>query len=316
MENHEDGRRFFVSSRRVTRAFTLVELLVVVTIIGLLIALLLPAVQMAREAARQIQCLSNFKQWGVAMHAYHDVHGSLPGSGLPYPIRRTFVVEMWPYLEQEALYAAYSKETSFEYEPNTVDCSSRGLVARPLPIYYCPSDRPNMLWKADQYWRCRGNYVLNFGSKQLYAKNMGGVFGWASHDSWDFVPMYKSLDQIFDGASQTLLMSECRFPHKEADKDARGDFLNEKGQHWFMTVNTPNSGVDYSSNKNGYQTNGDPTMPISFNKSQLGSARSRHPGGVQAVFCDGSARFISNDINLSTWQSLSTCNGGETVSNY
>ena len=258
--------------------------------------------------------MNNLKQWGLGMHIYHDGFSMLPADGYPSP-RRTFIVTMWPCIEQSALYAAYNFDIGFYLPPNCVSNAATGLVARPLPIYYCPSDRPNALWKGNSYWLCRGNYVLNFGTQPLKSPKMGaagGTFGWVSCSNWTFVPRQVGFGDITDGLSQTLMMSECRFPLADTDFDDRGSFMNDQGQHEFMTVYTPNSGVDSSSNASNPATR-DPTIPITNSGTELYSARSKHPDGVQTVFCDGSVHFISNSVSLAIWQALSTYAGNETI---
>ena len=153
--------RRFRSSARV--AFTLIELLVVIAIIGILIGLLLPAVQKVREAANRMKCQNNLKQWGLAMHNYHDTMSTLPLGAINNP-RHTFVPHLWAFLEQTALARQYNTSLGFYQAPNTITSSFAGLCAQPVPIYYCPSDRPGQMWQGDIYWRCHGNYVVNYGN--------------------------------------------------------------------------------------------------------------------------------------------------------
>ena len=221
---------------------------------------------------------------------------------------------MWPYLELSALYNSYNFNVGFYQPPNCVASSTTGLVTQPQSIYYCPSERVGAFWQGDTFWRCRVNYVLNFGENQLNIPPMGGVWGWVSNNGWQFVPLQQGFKDIRDGLSQTLMMSEIRFPMKDTDLDARGDCFNDQDMQWFMTLNTPNSGIDYSSASCcPPAADVHPTMPLANNGNQLISARSVHPGGVQTLLCDGSVRFISNNINLLTWQALSTCNGREVI---
>src|SRR5438132_3388859 len=103
-------------------AFTLVELLVVIAIIGVLVALLLPAVQSAREASRRMQCTNNVKQWVLAMHNYADTNGALPYGPreIPTTNRHSWVPQLWPYIEQPGLFSQYTFSVGFYLPPNTV----------------------------------------------------------------------------------------------------------------------------------------------------------------------------------------------------
>ncbi len=123
-----------MSSSR-SRGFTLVELLVVIAIIGILIALLLPAVQAAREAAKRMQCMNHLKQWGLALHNYHDAYKTFPQGSWGTGNRLAFQVMLLPYLEQGALYEQFDLGLYYGNAPN------QALMLESTPVHFCPSSR-------------------------------------------------------------------------------------------------------------------------------------------------------------------------------
>ena len=157
--------------------FTLVELLVVIAIIGILIALLLPAVQAAREAARRMQCTNHLKQWGLAMQNYESTYkilsypnsrlgGTSSCSALGGPYRISYPPFLWPFVEQQPLYDQYDFNLPFHYPYGQGPGNgNEPAVMVQVPLYFCPSDRQGM-WAppADSHTRSRGNYVLNWGA--------------------------------------------------------------------------------------------------------------------------------------------------------
>src|SRR5262245_10084458 len=155
--------------------FTLVELLVVIAIIGVLVALLLPAVQAAREAARRGQCQNHLKQWALAMHNFHDVNGRFPFFTTVTPKRQTWAPFVMPFLEQGNLVSAYNLTVNWYDAPNLA------VTQQNLKIFNCPSDRQKPMW-TDQtgYISARGNYLVCYGNLTWGGVTAGeghGVFG-------------------------------------------------------------------------------------------------------------------------------------------
>jgi len=324
------------------RGFTLVELLVVIAIIGILIALLLPAVQAAREAARRSQCSNNLRQFGIAMHNYGDVYKYFPrGGGGPWygrPQEFSGLVGMLPYLEQKPLYDLWST-TPY---PWSWDNGAKQTTTQ-VPGLLCPSDETKYHQGAEyvgqrSYFFCYGTTIIN------YDQPSNGIFG--ADYTWSGPVPYRKFGDVVDGLSNTIAMSERA--SKPDDRRLIGNLAwnstNDPatclslviGQeyapsayltswsagslwafghpHWngFVTVLPPN-GPSCSAH-------GDDNLS---NASGIFTPSSRHPGGVQCLLGDSSVRLISSSIEsvggksgYGVWGALGTRNNGEPLTNF
>jgi prepilin-type N-terminal cleavage/methylation domain-containing protein/prepilin-type processing-associated H-X9-DG protein len=297
------------------RGFTLVELLVVIAIIGILIALLLPAVQAAREAARRTQCLNHLKQWGLAIHVFHDTKKRLPLGSRSGP-RQTWVMNIWPYIELNTLAEKNDLDINFYQPPGTIPGTLNGLTGLYVPFYYCPSDAGSDLTNGT-YQRRRGNYVVNWGNAR-YGMDLDVGIAPFSHVGGDRTkPRTTTLADIVDGTSNTAMLSEVLRAWSPDDNDWRGDIHNDDGVCRFHTLVSPNTSVPDIIESGWFQNTDDPLMPAvaGGRTSQVAAARSRHSGGVNVVNCDGSVRFVNDGITLEVWQAIGSMDGKEPVSN-
>lgn len=295
--------------------FTLIELLVVIAIIAILIGLLVPAVQQVRAAAARSYCQNNLKQWGLGMHNYHDTKKALPYAAKSNP-RTPWPVILWPYVEMGNHVKLYDYTKGFYEVPNTYTSTLNGVVAKPSPLYYCPADRGGPAYQqGDIYWRARGNYALNWGPVvQPLPTSSAAPTAWAPFGYTDFrtrsLPRTVKLVSITDGTSNTMMMSEVLM-HDDNSPDWRGDMLNDDEQCGkFMTIDLPNNGTDWISSASFCVSKTQMPCIASGSGGKI-TARSNHSGGINVVMCDGSVRFVTNGIQLTTWRAISTANGNE-----
>jgi prepilin-type N-terminal cleavage/methylation domain-containing protein/prepilin-type processing-associated H-X9-DG protein len=305
-----------MNRRRAPFGFTLVELLVVIAIIGVLIALLLPAVQAAREAARRTQCVNKLKQWGLAMQLHHEAHDQLPLGATNRP-RHTWVMHLWPFIEQTNLAEKNDWTKPFHVPPGEIHFTLDGLTGQYVDLYYCPSDPFGSDQTEGRHQRRRGNYVVCWGWA-IYGKPVKPGEGDAvfSHigGQWS-KPRPTAFKDVTDGLSNTLMMSEYLRAWSPHDNDWRGDIQNDDAAFRFNTRYTPNTSAPDVIAGGWFQNTRDPLMPAVAGSysDQQNAARSRHTGGVNALRCDGSVEFYSNDIALAVWQAMGTMNGEEVI---
>lgn len=319
------------------KAFTLVELLVVIAIIGILIAMLLPAVQAAREAARRMQCSNGLKQIGVAMHNYHGAHNTLPPGGYS-ACWASWPVFVMPYLELQTEHDAYNFNGAFIVSAGNRYWDSPEVVDKRYATFTCPSDVESdsvadNIFGDNVRFPVRHNFVVNYGNTG-YVSNLptynpdgaapavgaGIEFGGApfSSSGWTNVDalVYQFRD-ITDGLSNTMMGSEVIQGHGQFDLRGLIWYSLSAG---FTTYNTPNSPLPDGTVSATYcvDTSVNPLNPPCVGTNTVASpiqqtARSRHPGIVNTVMCDGSVRTASDDIDAFVWQALSTSKGGDIV---
>ncbi len=322
--------------------FTLVELLVVIAIIGVLVGLLFPAVQAAREAARRIQCSNNLKQVGLALHLHLDTRKRLPANG-NYAWNGSAVVttNAWsalsrtlPYIEQENLFRTIDFSVGYNVQPN--------ISSKRVGTYICPSEVNDKGHGTDatygnKHWPI--SYALNNGTwsiltaKSVRMQTGDGAFGPnCNHRTSDFsdglsntlaVAEVKTFTKRVPGASTASTFSPALPTPTTLASLSLGAFNPNSFAHveWvdgkvhetgFTTIFTPNSKIFYNSGGVDYDV--DVVLATESNPGDTYAAvtsRSYHTGGVNVLLMDGSTHFISNSIPLAVWRAFGTRAGGE-----
>jgi len=302
-----------------TRGFTLVELLVVIAIIGVLVALLLPAVQQAREAARRIQCSNNLKQVGLALHNYHDTHLKFPGGNVNC-CEGTWQMSILPFIEQDNLFQMYVYQAGLRYS----DAPNFAVTSQRLSALTCPSDTPNAPIAANatrpdpltshNYAANYGNTVMQGGSGTPTFNGIqfgGAPFGWITSN---YPNKFFGFRDVIDGTSNTLLAAEV-LQGKETDLRGFTWWGYAAGFNGYLPPNATQPDMVSSGCRNNPQLNL-PCAQASVNTQVTLASRSRHPGGVQTVLCDASVRFVPETINLEIWRGLSTTQGSEIIGEF
>jgi prepilin-type N-terminal cleavage/methylation domain-containing protein/prepilin-type processing-associated H-X9-DG protein len=323
------------------RGFTLIELLVVIAIIGVLIALLLPAVQAAREAARRAQCVNNLKQIGLAMHNYHDTINAVPlGRTLQAGSYRPFsqFARLLGYMEQKNVF------DSINFSLSSYDPTNATAAATTVSSFLCPSDLQTQMptgqilagfgWAGINY---RGNEGMSvamwYGVDDTGNVNNGivsppnGVF-----HSDELI----RLADLVDGTSNTAAFSEHvlgdfsnsiatdlsdtfqpgthPLNSDEAYNQCLGVVVSNLAQQGYSNVGAPWT-YGYHSTTSYWHSGPPNSRSCMFPPSRISTtANSRHPGGVNVTLADGSVRFVKNTVNVKTWRALGTRNQGEVIS--
>jgi prepilin-type N-terminal cleavage/methylation domain-containing protein len=303
------------------RGFTIVELLVGIAIVGVLIALILPAVQSAREAARRTQCSNSLKQIGLALANYHDVHRIFPPSSIRPPgfvdngrdsPRSTWAIAILPMMDQSPLFDAF--------DPTLDLTSSVQEVVRTttVPAYVCPTDDGNEVpfqsLLGVEY--ARGNYAANYGSG-----SWGEEF-WQLDEYRGVMGQNQAvrIAHIRDGSSNTVAVAEVR---------AQPSLLDNRGVWAFHSPGASSLGLDCDTYCRGI--NGDPGSdwipycdPIAgglncqFQNDASSNAgpRSQHRQGAYHLFCDGSTRFLGDSMSTEVLRRLYASADGEVVEGF
>jgi len=322
--------------------FTLVELLVVITIIGILISLLLPAVQAAREAARRAQCANNLKQLGIALHNYHHSYNQFPPSAIhdnftwsqAHPTHHANVfVALLPYIEQQALYDAC------DFKVNTSHMSRIGGTGQfvheiVIPTFICPSDERPRYWDGNPLYhntgastkgqkRATANYGACIGNQYFWTCSFpGNLFGTGpaghadtlnpSQVSGVFSHMIygASISEIRDGTSNTIAMGEVR---PKCAWHLWDGWMHINANNWIATT----APINYPTcpGERGYGQLPCAVLDTTSWAAQQGF-KSLHPGGAQFVLCDGSVRFLNESIDYRTYQRLGDRRDGEPIGEF
>lgn len=297
-------------SRHSRTGVTLVELLVVIAIIALLVALLLPAIQAARESARRVHCKNNLKQLGVGMHGHVSAMGGFPIGLSKVPDGTnccwgTWVLPLLPYLEQSAPFNLYRNYARIEgtddprYGSSPNPANTTGIE---YATFRCPSDTPAVKWPGGV---AKYNYLVSAGN------NDNALLENSVNNGPIRSTVVGQLARIVDGLSTTVLMSEVI--SGKHSRDIRG-FAWWSGAAALSTHWRPNTTVGDRIDFCGELTTGPPCQPRGAGIHANISARSWHPGGVNTLFCDGSVRFIGDDIDeMNAWRPMGSARGRDLV---
>ncbi len=297
------------NSSRNRHGFTLIELLVVISVISVLIALLLPAVQAAREAARRVQCVNNLKQLALGVLTYHDAQGGFPMGGYPNPAYTTpnwtsngnsWMVSVLPYIEQQTLYSAYNvgmnnlnlvNLTANATGINTLWCPSDGTVSQGATL---PSNQAYFPWEAANY---PDSVTIQFSSYRACTGSWYAVAYFVdavnqSNNGLVYVQSHRRIADVTDGTHETLLLGERG--HGLLAQPVRDTW------DWQFAVSRVLFTTEWPMNPLRVLANESVNIGNILNSNPsifLLSASSFHPGGCNFAFVDGSVHFLKDSVD-------------------
>jgi prepilin-type N-terminal cleavage/methylation domain-containing protein/prepilin-type processing-associated H-X9-DG protein len=294
------------------KGFTLIELLVVIAIIAVLIGLVIPAVQKVREAANRTSCTNNLKQLGLALHSFHDTRKKFPpgytdGPFPPYitkPVSHGWAPYILPFIEQKPLFDLY------RWDVQIFDPLNQPAVAKHVQVFQCPStpEQDRVMTFAPFDWGGKGacgDYAPAFSVDPILVEQR-----WISRPAdyrGVFMPNAMTrLTDITDGPTYTILLTEVAGRPRQWRAGRPGDDQKISGGPWagFKT------GITLQGSSRDDQMR---PGPCAINCTNDHEVYSFHPGGANAVFADGSVRFLSSDMSIQVLAALITRAGGEVV---
>ncbi len=324
---------YAMQPRHSKNAFTFVELLVVIAIIGILVALLLPAVQSAREAARRMQCSNNLKQIGLALHNYETMIGEYPpgafwGGNVPTPHKGSILVHILPFIEQQNLYDAFDFEATSTDGQTFPNDPTKPIGATVVSVYDCPSDTHAKVIENEPHAGsgipagkvALHNYAASAGPSAVISNGACPCAEYASFNAFATAPFSDGKD--FAGAFTRMSVSLKASHFKDGLSNTI--FFGEVRP---MCSWHNDSGWATSNNGNGYSHT---IIPINYDTCSRESTgdgcgrycnwstetgfRSAHPGGAFFLLGDGSVQFLSESIDYQTYQYLGDRHDGEVIS--
>jgi len=279
----------------------------VIAIIGTLVGLLLPAVQVAREAARRSSCSNNVKQIALGMHGHHDARGAFPfgqvrplqtnlksSTGTDLNDARTWTTMICPYLEMADVYDKVMAAVSLDQVVYSLP-----VATRDYPLFMCPTDRS----RTNKVRGFCGNYLASAASTTL-----GGYGGGTALDGVSFPQSKVKMSQVTDGLSKTTMLGEC-VRGAETNFHGHAQYFNcFVGEAMFSTLYTRNTTV---SDVSIYIDNYQPWAPTITGSTFVYSTRSMHGDGATVAMADASVRFVTNSVDADAWKAAGSRNGGE-----